>query len=162
MTFCNAMSGCSCIMLSSSSSIWTRVSLLGWVHCKAPKLPPMAFLMAASPIASLLKVSGANCTYKDRSMINSGATNLLAGETKISQNRKDWMPRCALVSHCDAAIHQQRWVDNNCLNARSALVQNTQLGLMCFLRVTFKLCVIESDIQAPKRLDVRKLASESS
>lgn len=62
MTFCKAMSVFSFIMASSSSSICTLVSLLGCVHCKAPRLPPMAFRMAASPCANLLKVSGAICS----------------------------------------------------------------------------------------------------
>ena len=62
MTLERPTSPVSCIICSSSSSICTRESDLGWVHCSAPRLPPMAARICPSALPSLLKVSGAPCT----------------------------------------------------------------------------------------------------
>ncbi len=67
-------------------------------------------------------------------MFNGGATKLVAIEPSIS--KKNAQTECR-DAHLSAVVMQQYisrdFVDNTCLNARSALVQNTQLGLRCFL-----------------------------
>ena len=64
MTLDSAWSWFSAMSCSSSSSICTRVSLRGCVHCSAPRLPPMAARIFDSAAPSLLKVSGAPCAHR--------------------------------------------------------------------------------------------------